>query len=110
LPIQDVPLLNIWLDNCKTAGISDVLVNIHAHREAMRQFAAEQKTGVRMQIAEEPRLLGSAGTLAQNRDFVAGENAFYILYADVLTNVDLRKMFEFHQRHGLPVTLASASS
>jgi mannose-1-phosphate guanylyltransferase len=105
LPIQDVPLLQIWLDNCNTAGVIDVLVNIHAHQEAMQQFAAEQKTGVRMQIAEEPRLLGSAGTLAQNRDFVAGENAFYILYADVLTNVDLRKMFEFHQHHGLPVTL-----
>ena len=43
LPIQGVPLLEIWLNNCKAAGITDVLVNAHAHAEAIRQFAAEAK-------------------------------------------------------------------
>ncbi|MGZ4828684.1 MAG: nucleotidyltransferase family protein [Candidatus Angelobacter sp.] len=105
LPIRGVPLLEIWLNNCKAAGITDVLVNAHAHAGAIRRFAAEQKTGVRMRIVEEPRLLGSAGTLAENLDFVAGENAFYILYADVLTDVDLRKMCEFHQQQRLTATL-----
>lgn len=105
LPIQGVPLLEIWLNNCKAAGITDVLVNVHAHAGAIRKFVAEQKSGVRMRIAEEPRLLGSAGTLAENRDFVAGEDAFYILYADVLTNVDLQQMFAFHQQQRLPATL-----
>src|SRR5260221_13741308 len=105
LPIQGVPLLEIWLNNCKAAGITDVLVNTHAHSGVVRQFAAEQKTGVLMRIAEEPQLLGSAGTLAENSDFGAGEDAFYVLYADVLTNVDLARMFEFHQQRGLPITL-----
>jgi mannose-1-phosphate guanylyltransferase len=105
LPIQGVPLLEIWLNNCKTAGITDVLVNAHAHARAVRQFAAEQKTGVRIHVAEESELLGSAGTLAQNRDFVAGEKAFFILYADVLTNIDLRRMLEFHQQKRHPATL-----
>ena len=58
-----------------------------------------------MHVVEEPQLLGGAGTLAENRDFVAGEDAFYILYADVLTNVDLRKMLAFHRQQHLPVTL-----
>jgi mannose-1-phosphate guanylyltransferase len=105
LPIQGVPLLEIWLNNCKAAGITDVLVNTHAHSQAIRQFAADQKTEVRMRIAEEPQLLGSAGTLRENRDFVAGENAFYVLYADVLTNGDLLRMFKFHQQRRLPITL-----
>jgi mannose-1-phosphate guanylyltransferase len=105
LPIQGVPLLEIWLNNCKAAGITDVLVNTHAHSQAIRQFAAEQKTGVRMRIAEEPQLLGSAGTLRENRDFVASENAFHVLYADVLTNGDLLQMFKFHQQRRLPITL-----
>lgn len=105
LPIQGVPLLEIWLNNCKAAGITDALVNTHGHSQAIGQFAAEQKTGVRMRIADEPQLLGSAGTLRENRDFVAGENAFYVLYADVLTNVDLHQMFEFHQQRRLPITL-----
>jgi mannose-1-phosphate guanylyltransferase len=106
LPIRGVPLLEIWLNNCKAAGITDVLVNAHAHAEAIRQFAAQQTTEVRIRIAEEPELLGSAGTLSDNRDFVAGDKAFLVLYADVLTNIDLRRMFEFHQQKHLPATLA----
>ena len=58
-----------------------------------------------MRIAEEPELLGSAGTLAENREFIAGEESFFVLYADVLTNVDLRQMFEFHQQKHLAATL-----
>ena len=105
LPIEGVPLLEIWLNNCRAAGISDVLVNAHAHAEAVRRFAAEQKSGVKVSVAEEPELLGSAGTLAENRVFVAGEEAFFVLYGDVLTNVDLRRMLEFHRQKNVFATL-----
>src|SRR5947209_8649183 len=105
LPIQGVPLLEIWLNNCKAAGITDVLVNAHAQSESIRRFVAEQQSGVKIRIAEEPELLGSAGTLAHNRDFVTGEKAFFILYADVLTNIDLRRMLAFHQQKRFPATL-----
>jgi mannose-1-phosphate guanylyltransferase len=105
LPIQGIPLLEIWLNNCRSAGITDVLINAHAHVAAIREFAAEQKTGVRMRIAQEPELLGSAGTLAENREFIAGEKAFFILYADVLTNVDISKMLVFHKQKHLTATL-----
>jgi mannose-1-phosphate guanylyltransferase len=105
LPIQGIPLLEIWLNNCRSAGIADVLVNAHAHAEAVRQFAAQQKTGVRMHIVEEPELLGSAGTLAENRGFVASEKSFFVLYADVLTNIDLSRMLAFHQQKHVATTL-----
>lgn len=105
LPIQGVPLLEIWLNSCKAAGITDVLVNAHAHSDVVKEFAAKQKSGVRVSVVEEPQLLGSAGTLAENRAFVAGEEAFFVLYGDVLTNVDLQRMLEFHQQKNLPATL-----
>jgi mannose-1-phosphate guanylyltransferase len=105
LPIQGVPLLEIWLNNCKPAGITEVLVNTHAHAESVKQFVAAQKTGVKIRIAEEPQLLGSAGTLAENRDFVAGEKVFFVLYGDVLTNIDLRRMLAFHQQRRLWATM-----
>ena len=105
LPIQGVPLLEIWLNNCRTAGITDVLVNAHAHAEAVKQFAAAQKSGIRVSVVEEPQLLGSAGTLAKNRAFIAGEKAFFVLYGDVLTNMDLQRMLAFHRQKNLSATL-----
>jgi|ERR1043166_3541107 mannose-1-phosphate guanylyltransferase len=105
LPIQGVPLLEIWLNSCKAAGITDVLVNAHAHAEAVKQFAATQKSGVRARIVEEPQLLGSAGTLAENRAFAGGEEAFFVLYGDVLTSTDLRRMLEYHRQKKFSATL-----
>jgi len=105
LPIQGLPLLGIWLNNCRAAGITDVLVNTHAHAEAVEHFASNQETGVRMRIVREPELLGSAGTLAENRDFIAGEEYFFVLYADVLTNLDLSKLLALHNQKHLAATL-----
>jgi mannose-1-phosphate guanylyltransferase len=105
LPIQGVPLLEIWLNNCKAADITEVLVNAHAHAEAIREFAAKQTVGIAVTVTEEPQLLGSAGTLAENRDFVTGEKAFFVLYGDVLTNIDLAQMVLYHEQKELPATL-----
>jgi mannose-1-phosphate guanylyltransferase len=105
-PIQGVPLLEIWLNNCKAAGINEVLVNAYAHVGAVKEFAERQETGVKVRIAEERLLLGSAGTLAENREFVGGEDAFFVLYGDVLTNVNLRRMLAFHRKKELSSTLA----
>jgi mannose-1-phosphate guanylyltransferase len=105
LPIQGVPLLEIWLNNCKAADITEVLVNAHAHAEAIREFAAKQTVGIAVTVTEEPQLLGSAGTLAENRDFVTGEKAFFVLYGDVLTNIDLAQMVLYHEQKKLPATL-----
>ena len=53
----------------------------------------------------EKELLGSAGTLLANKDWVADGQPFFILYGDNLTNLNLSKMLTFHRQHGLPFTL-----
>lgn len=98
LPIQGVPLLQIWLESCRIAGINEVLVNVHSNSERIREFAKTQAGPVQIHIVDEKELLGSAGTLAENRGFVDGEEAFFVLYGDVLTNVSLADMLAFHSK------------
>ena len=105
LPIQGAPLLEIWLENCAMAGISEVLVNVHSHAGKIRDFARTHKVPVRVHIAEEEELLGSAGTLAANRQFVSGEDVFFVLYGDVLTNLNLLDLLAFHRDHATVATL-----
>ncbi|MCU1309715.1 MAG: manB [Candidatus Angelobacter sp.] len=97
LPIQGVPLLQIWLENCEAAGIREVLINVHSHPEKFRSFVSRSSSVVKVHIAEESSLLGSAGTLAEHQSFVAGEESFFVLYGDVLTNISLLQMLAFHQ-------------
>jgi mannose-1-phosphate guanylyltransferase len=105
LPIQGVPLLRIWLENCQAAGIAEVLVNVHAHPESFREFVRAQNSAVRVRLVEETELLGSAGTLAKNRAFVQDEEDFFVLYGDVLTNTSLATMLDFHRQGRTPATL-----
>jgi mannose-1-phosphate guanylyltransferase len=109
VPIRGRPLLDIWLDLCARSGISDVLINLHAHAQEIEQYLEQhlQKSGspVNVRLVHEDQLLGSAGTIAANQDWVGSDPAFWILYSDVLTNTNLRRMSEFHSRHGCAATL-----
>lgn len=96
LPIHGVPILETWLSLCERYGISDVLVNTHAHAAAVVEFVKKWRNSIHVTVAEEPYLFGSAGTLRENRDWVSGEEIFWVFYADVLTNVNLDAMLKFH--------------
>jgi mannose-1-phosphate guanylyltransferase len=105
LPIRGVSLLEIWLENCAAARIDQVLINVHANGDKIKDFARGHTGSVRVTVAEEEQLLGSAGTLAANRGFVDGEEDFFVLYGDVLTNVSLAGLLAFHRDQQLPATL-----
>ena len=105
VPIRGVPMLEIWLEVCQRAGIGEVLVNLHAHVDVVRRVLDQCKPEVKVRISEEPVLLGSAGTLVANREWVAEESNFWVLYGDVLTATDLKKMLAFHSRRRPLATL-----
>jgi mannose-1-phosphate guanylyltransferase len=96
VPIRGVPMLQIWMDICRNAGIDEVMINLHTHADIVRNWVESNRNGIRVRLAEEPILLGSAGTVLASRDWVASEPCFWILYADVLTNASLGRMLEFH--------------
>ena len=105
LPIQGRPLLEIWLDLCARSGISDVLINLHAHAQPIEQHLQRTGSPVNVRLVHEEQLLGSAGTIAANRDWVGSDPAFWIFYSDVLTNTNLRRMSDFHSSHRAIATL-----
>lgn len=105
VPICGVPMLQIWMELCHKAGIDEVMVNLHTHADAVRNWLDQNSNGVRVYLAEEATLLGSAGTLAANREWVSSERAFWIFYADVLTNTNLNRMLEFHHTRKSTATL-----
>ncbi len=105
VPIRGRPLLDIWLELCARCGITEVLINLHAHAQPIERHLQRQDWPVNVRLMHERRLLGSAGTLAANRDWIGSDPAFWVLYSDVLTNTNLRRMSEFHSAHGAVATL-----
>jgi mannose-1-phosphate guanylyltransferase len=100
-----MPVLGIWLELCRRFGIDEVLVNLHSHSDLVLEYVKNNNSGVKVQLSHESVLLGSAGTLRANRDWVDGQACFWVLYADVLTTANLARMLEFHQRRKPTATL-----
>ena len=100
IPIHGTPLLAIWIELLARYGVTDVLINTHHHADQVEQFLVRARTEVSMGIRTvfEPQLLGSAGTILQNRRFIAGDPDFIVAYADNLTNLNLAKMIDFHYK------------
>ncbi len=105
LEIDGWPLLDIWLDAFDDAGVNEVLINLH-HLPGVvsRHLAARTRLPV-VHTVFEPELLGSAGTLAANREWVAGEEFFLACYADNLTDFRLQTLIDAHRLHDTIATL-----
>jgi mannose-1-phosphate guanylyltransferase len=107
LPIRGVPLLQIWLRTCALFGIDEVLINVHAHASAVRHFLHTHPSSISVRVVEENELLGSAGTIIQNRDWIGSTDSFWVFYADVLCRIDLAAMLQLH-RSTCPVATIGA--
>jgi mannose-1-phosphate guanylyltransferase len=106
VPIGGRPLLHWWLTACERLGVREVLINTHHLSEQVRAFVAARDGGPKVVLAYEKTLLGSAGALAANKDFAAGERDFWIFYADTLIGADLAPLAALHRASGADLTLA----
>jgi mannose-1-phosphate guanylyltransferase len=105
LPVRGVPILEIWLNLCRKHGIDDVLINIHAHANLVREFLEKKSDSITVSVSEERELLGSAGTLLANRQWLGSDSVFWVFYADVLTTANLTDILQLHRRRSLVATL-----
>ena len=105
MPVGGRPLLEIWLDAFDQAGVDEVLVNLHHLPDVVRSYLAGRTGRPRVRTTYEPELLGSAGTLAANRKWVAGEDFFLACNADNLTDFDLRSLIKVQREYGATATL-----
>jgi len=105
VPINNVPLLELWLRQCERAGVDAVLINTHHLSERVEEFISA-RGGVPVRLAYEPTLLGSAGTIVANWDFVEDAESFVVVYADNLTNFALSELIAFHKTHGRIASIA----
>jgi histidinol-phosphate phosphatase family protein len=100
-------LLDYWVECLIEAGILEARINTHAHADRVREYVDSVNADGRLHLAEsyEPELLGSAGTVTANADLAESADEIVIIYADNLSDIDLRPLLAFHRQHHDPVTM-----
>jgi len=99
-------MLDIWLDALAKAGVTEVLLNAHHLADQVQAYVSARVGAPAVQVVVERELLGSAGTLRANRNFVDGEDMFLAINADNLTDFDLDVLIDAHRAGGAIATLS----
>ena len=96
MEINNVPILKIWIDKLAQIGCSEILINTHYLSEQVTKFIESYNTNsIKILISHEMTLLGTAGTLIKNIDFINGDTIF--MHSDNFTTCDLNGLLEMHK-------------
>lgn len=104
--INGKPLLSWWIDLFLKYEIDEVLINLHHLPEKVTSYINNNNKGIKFNYYYEDKLIGSAGTIRENKNFIKNEKEFFIFYADNLTNYNLREMLNFHKTSNYIFTMA----
>jgi len=102
LPVGGVPLIDRNLKILKKAGVKKVVINLHHLGSLIEQHVGDGKRyGLKVIYSREKKILGTGGGIKRARKFL-GSDPFYVLNADVFTNIDLKKVSaEFYKGSGI---------
>ncbi|HKY64208.1 MAG TPA: NDP-sugar synthase [bacterium] len=106
LPVGGAPILLYNLFLLKEAGVDRITLNLHHRPEVIRRLLDKGRPlGLKLGYSYEPKILGTAGGIAQALDGLDGSPTF-ILNGDILMDLDLKAMAAEHFRVGAQATLA----
>lgn len=107
VPVAGKPMLQHVIERMKAAGFNDITINIHHFGEQIIDFIqANQQFGITIHISDERgELLDTGGGIKKARPFLDGNEPFLVHNADILTDVDLCKLYQHHLTNKADATL-----
>lgn len=102
--LMSKPVLEHLIAKLVTAGCEHILINTHHLHIQIEAFAARLNYNVDIQILHEPVILDTGGAIANARPFL-GDQAFFVINSDVISNVDLNRVYAAHKNSNSLATL-----
>jgi NDP-sugar pyrophosphorylase family protein/aminoglycoside/choline kinase family phosphotransferase len=102
--INGKPLLDGIIQSLIQAGCRSIMINTHHLHQDIEAYLAGQRYAVSVQTCYEPRILGTGGAINNIREFW-DQDPFLVINGDIVTDMDLKAVYDFHLHHGHPVTL-----
>jgi mannose-1-phosphate guanylyltransferase len=96
MPVRGRPVLEYWLRILIDLNADAVLVNLHHHADAVRAFLRQADYCDVAHPVYEAELLGTGGSLMQNREFLQDGTAM-LIHADNFCQCDFANFIDFHQ-------------
>lgn len=100
------PLLQHVIEKITKAGFDEIIVNVHHFAQKVIEFLENNNFHQNIIISEETDLLlETGGGLFKAAKYFRNE-AFLVHNVDILSDIDLRQMYEYHLKNNSIATLA----
>ncbi|MCL1972426.1 MAG: NDP-sugar synthase [Endomicrobia bacterium] len=96
VPIIEKPALYHTVENLKKYGFKDACINLYHCPEVITDYFKNNKSGLNVIYSAEKELLGTAGAIKKHEKFF--DNTFVVISGDGLTDINLKKVLEFHKK------------
>lgn len=99
------PLLQHTIEKLKAAGFNEIIINVHHFAEQIIDFVeANRHFGIHIEISDErEKLLDTGGGIKKASPFFNDNKPFLVYNVDILSNIDLRKLYAAHMQSNFPV-------
>jgi len=99
-------LLRRAIEKITEAGASQIVINVHHFPEKVIQFIQENQWEIPVNISDESGLLlETGGGLKKAAPLFLGKESILLYNVDILSNVNLQKMYQVHQESGALASL-----
>ena len=105
--INGKPLLYYAIMSLKNAGITSIIINTHHFSQQIISYINSTNFGLTIEISDETEeLLNTGGGLVKAKHFLNGNEPFLVYNVDIISDIDIKDMLEYHNTTKALVTLA----
>ena len=105
VPVANKPVMSILFENLVDIGIKDVICNTYYLADQIIEKYSNNNIGINFNYITEDTLSGTAGGVKKCQHFFDNDSTFVVLSADGLTNADIKKGIEIHQKSNAIATI-----
>lgn len=105
VPIMNKPLLERSMENLRKCGINEIVISAGYKAKYIKEYFGDgSKFGLKIEYVCEDIPLGTGGAIKKTGHLY--DDTFLVFNADILCNIDIMELVEFHKAKSAAVTIA----
>ena len=98
------PVIEHVIEKLVDSGCDQILINTHHLHVQIKTFIEQKRYNTDIQTIYEPVILDTGGAIANVKAFMK-DSPFFVINSDIIFNIDLKKVYEFHNKSDCLATL-----
>ena len=98
IKIHKKTILDYWLNILNNKLIDKIIINTHFQSNKIIDFIKCHQLEKKIIISHEKKILGSVGTLLNNKNLLMKYGNFFVAHSDNITSFNFKNFYDFHHK------------